>query len=254
MPLIGSSAYFQVNSITPLIRSMVNDTLGNVFTDSILLPYVQSSYRRVQRKLAIAGSSLFITDDIEIVIAAVPAAQQGPGTQVVLNDASAPPNQLPSNLLQPLKISERPNLSTQNFVEMTDLTLHDGLPLRTQYSTLGVWEFRTDGVYFVGATQDTQILMRYTAALPDLNGPTDYVMIRFSQEAIAYGAAALAGGARGSPLAQQYAEEQDAADEDLIAYFVRQQQHTGRRRRPFGSRGGGYGASQSGTGGGGDWL
>jgi hypothetical protein len=249
MPNVGSSSYFQVLSITPLIRAMMNDTPGNVFTDTVLIPYIQSSYRRVQRKLAIAGSSLFITDNIQLVIAAVPSAQQGIGTQVVLNDASEPPNQLPSNLLQPLKISERPNLSTQGFVEMTDRTMHDGLPLRIQGQTLRDWEFRTDGVYFVGATQDTEIDMRYTAALPDLEGPTDYVMIRFSQEAIAYGAAALAGGARGSPLAQTYADEQDAADEDLIAYFTRQQQHVGRRRRPYGSRGGGYAATRGRFGG-----
>jgi hypothetical protein len=233
---------------------MMNDQPGNVFTDTVLLPYVNSSYRRVQRKLAIAGSSLFITDNVQLVIAAVPSNQIGPGTQVVLNDASEAPNQLPANLLQPLKISERPNLSTARFAEMTDRTLHDGLPLRAQGPYLRDWEFRTDGIYFVGATQDTEIDMRYTAAFPDLAGPTDYIMIRFSQEAIAYGAAALAGGARGSPLAQQYADEQDQADEDLIAYFVRQQQHSGaRRRRPYGSRGGGYAASRGGAGRGENW-
>jgi hypothetical protein len=253
MPNIGSSAYFQVLSITPMIRSFMNDAPGNVFTDSVLLPYIQSSYRRVQRKLAIAGSSLFITDNIQLVIAAVPSAQQGIGTQVVLNDASEPPNQLPSNLLQPLKISERPNLSTQHFIEMQDRTMHDGLPLRKQGQTLRDWEWRTDGIYFVGATQDTEIDLRYTVSLPDLAGPTDYVMIRFSQEAIAYGAAALAGGARGSPLAQTYADEQDQADEDLIAYFVRMAQHSGgRRRKPFSSRGGPRGGRSAANGG--DWI
>jgi hypothetical protein len=250
MPLSGSTAYILYSSVTPLVRSMLNDAPANVFTDTVLIPYMQSSYRRVQRKLAIAGAPLFITDDVELVISAVPYAQQGPGTQVVLNDASAPPNQLPSNLLQPLKISERPNLSTTNFAKMTDRTMTDGLPLRTQGATLGDWEWRTDGIYFVGATQDTQIVLRYTASLPDLTGPTSYIMIRFSQEAIAYGAAALAGAARGAPLAQQYADEQDQADEDLIAYYVRQQQHSGaRRRRPFGARGGGYSASRWGRGG-----
>jgi len=59
-------------------------------------------YRTVQRKIANAGGGGLITDNVEMVIFAVPANQRDPGTQVVLNDASVPPNQLPSNLLVPL--------------------------------------------------------------------------------------------------------------------------------------------------------
>ena len=240
MPLMGSTAYTTLAGVNTLIRSLLNDSAGNVFSDSVLLPYVNSSYRRVQRKLANTGSSLFKTDNVLLVVPAIPANLQGPDMETVINDATPPPAQLPSNLLQPLKIWERPAGSTVEFVEMVDLTEHDGLPSRTQGAILQVWEFRTDGIYFIGATQDTQIRLRYVASLPDLIGPNDTILIRFSQEAIALGAAAAAGMARGSPLADKYALEQDDADEDLILLFIRQQQHTGRRRRPYGSRGGAY--------------
>jgi len=66
------------------------------------------------------------------------------------------------------------------------------------------WEWRTDGVYFIGATQDNQIRMRYNSAYPDLTGPNDVVLIRGAQEAIAYPTAGLAGLARGAPLAEQW--------------------------------------------------
>src|SRR5208283_1065742 len=235
-PMMGSSAYGQVSQVTSLIRSLLMDAAGNWATDAVLIPYVASAYRTVQRKLANAGSDLFITDDVELVIFAVSAAQQDPGTVVVLNDAGAPPNQLPSNLLNPLKLWERPNLSTVDFEEMENWTSKGGLPSRLQGASLDDWEFRTDGLYFIGATQDTQIRLRYNAAFPDLTGPTDVVLIRGAQEALAYVAAGLAGIARGAPLAEQM--EQLATDyiEDLISANVRAQQNQGTRRRPYGRR------------------
>jgi hypothetical protein len=247
MPLIPSSAYNAASQVMDLVRALVNDSANNWCTNALQLPYVNSSYRRVQRKLANVGSGPFITDNVELIVTAIPLAQQGPGTQAVINDATAAPNQLPSNLLVPLKIWERPSGSLQEFAEMTDLTLHDGLPSRSQGATLSVWEFRTDGIYFIGATQDTQIRLRYYSTLPDLAGSTDPILIRNAQEAIAFGAAAMIGAARGSEHADKYDAAQEDADEDVISFYVRQQQHTGRRRRPYGSRGGGYVASR------GDW-
>src|ERR1700675_586605 len=236
MALIPGTAYNTLGQVTSLVRSLLNDAAGNVFTDAVLLPYANSAYRVVQRKVANAGGTEFVTDGVLLVIAAVPANQQDPGTEVVLSDASAPPNQLPSNLLVPLKIWERPNLSTQDFIEMGDLTLHGGLPSRVQGMSLGVWEFRTDGVYFIGATQDTQIRLRYTAAFPDLVGPSDIILIRGAQECLAQGTAAFVGFARGSPLADKMEELFNDSTEDVVIENVRAQQNVGVRRRSFRSR------------------
>lgn len=252
MPLVGSSAYNSVGQITSLVRSLLNDAPNNWCTDTLQLPYVNSSYRRVQRKLANTGSGPFIQDNVELIVAAIAAASRGPQTQAVINDATPAPNQLPTDLLVPVKLWERPNGSSQDFCEMVDLTLHSGLPSRTQGATLSVWEWRADGIYFIGATQDTQIRVRYYRALPDFAGPTDVVLIRNAQEAIAYGAAAMIGAARGSPNAEKYDAAQEDADEDIIVLYSRQQQHTGRRRRPYGSRGGNYVASRTRFGEGGD--
>ncbi len=236
MPLVGSTAYNTLGQVTSLMRSLLNDAPGNWATDTVLLPYANSAYRTVQRKIANAGGAGFITDDTLLVVAAVPAAQQDPGTQVVINDATPPPNQLPSNLLVPLVIKERPNLSTQDFADMKDLTLHGGLPSRLQMTTLNEWEWRTDGIYFVGATQDTQIRLRFTAAFPDLAGPTDIILIRGAQEAIAYAGVGLSGLARGSPLAEKIDQLATDAIEDVVVTNVRAQQNAGVRRRPFNRR------------------
>lgn len=234
MPLIGSSAYNTAGSVTSLVRSLLNDVAGNWATDSVLLPYLNSSYRVLQRKIANAGGDEFITDDVLLVVAAVPSNQQDPGNQAVINDATPPPNQLPSNLLVPLRMWERPNGSAQGFVDMRDLTNAGGLPSLLQGTTLGVWEWRTDGLYFIGATQDTQIRLRYQSAFADLTGANDYILIRGAQEALAHATAALAGMARGSPLAEQMEQLFTDSSEDLILQNVRANQRQGKRRLPYG--------------------
>src|SRR5690242_14359729 len=182
MPVVGSSAYNTAGQITSLVRSLLNDSQGNLFTDTILLPYANSAYRKVQRSLGNAGGGGFIQDDVLLVVPAV--AQTDTSLQVSVTDATASPNQLPTDLLVPVKIWERPNGSTQDFLEMVDLTQHGGLPSRVQDVTLSVWEWRADGIYFLGATQDTQIRLRYLKAYPDLTDATSPVLVRSEERRV----------------------------------------------------------------------
>ncbi len=191
MPVVGTTAYNTAGQITSLVRSLLNDAAGNLFTDAVLLPYVNSAYRKTQRALANVQSGTFISEDALLVVPAVSLVDSS--VQVSITDATAAPNQLPSNLLVPVKLWERANLSSDDFVEMTDLTDHDGLPSEPQVEALRFWEWRADGLYFLGATQDTQIRLRYQAGFPDLVDATSSVLIRNAQEALAYAAAAMAG-------------------------------------------------------------
>jgi hypothetical protein len=234
MPVVGSSAYNTAGQITSLVRSLLNDSQGNLFTDTLLLPYLNSAYRKVQRAIGNVGAGGFIQDDVLLVVAAV--AQQDPSLQVSITDATAPPNQLPTDLLVPLKIWECPSGSSDDFAEMVDLTRHGGLPSRDQDVNLSVWEWRADGLWFVGATQDTQIRLRYLKAYPDFTDSTSPVLVRNAQEALAYATAALAGWARGSPLAEKWDDAATDAIEDLVNAAVRREQQSQRRRRPYSSR------------------
>jgi len=236
MPVVGSSAYNTAGQITSLVRSLLNDAQGNLFTDTVLLPYVNSAYRKMQRALGNAGGSGFLTETATLIVTAVTTPD--PSLQVSITDSTPPPNQLPTDLLVPDKIWERPNGSTDDFLEMVDLTQHGGLPSRIQDVTLSAWEWRADGIYFLGAIQDTQIRLRYLKAYPDLTDATSPVLVRNAQEAIAYAAAALAAWARGSPLAEKWDDAAADAIEDLISAAVRREQQSARRRRPFSARSG----------------
>jgi hypothetical protein len=236
MPVVGTTAYNTAGQITALVRSLLNDAAGNLFTDALLLPYVNSGYRKVQRALANVQSGTFLTDNVLLVAPAV--TQVDASAQVSITDATAPPNQLPPDLLVPAKLWERANGSSDDFMEMTDLTGHDGLPSEPQSQTLCFWEWRADGLYFLGATRDTQIRLRYQKSYPDLTDASSPVLVRQAQEAIAYCAAAMAGAARGAPLADRWDAAAADALEDLIARAVQREQQTVRRRRPFSSRAG----------------
>ena len=234
MPVVGSSAYNTAGQITSLVRSLLNDAQGNLFTDAVLLPYANSAYRKVQRAIGNIGGGGFIQDDALLIVPGV--AQVDTSLQIAITDATAPPNQLPTDLLVPMKLWERASGSSDDFVEMVDLSQHGGLPSRAQGRTLSVWEWRADGVYFLGATQDTQIRLRYLKAYPDLTDASSPVLVRNAQEAIAYATAALAGWSRGSPLAGKWDEAAGDAIEDLVAAAVRREQQSARRRRPFSAR------------------
>lgn len=234
MPVVGTTGYNTAGQITALVRSLLNDAAGNLFTDGVLLPYANAAYRKVQRALANVRSGAFLSDDVLLVVPAVAAVD--PSGQVSITDATAPPNQLPTDLLVPLKLWERPAGSSSDFAEMADLSDHGGLPSEPQGQSLRYWEWRADGIYFLGATQDIQVRLRYEKAFPDLTDATSPLLIRNAQEAVAYFTAAMASAARGAPLAARWDAAGADALEDLVARATLREQHTNRRRRPYGWR------------------
>ena len=51
-----------VSQVTSLVRSLLNDAANNVYTDNVQLPYLNSGYRTLQRKVGNAGGGGFVTD------------------------------------------------------------------------------------------------------------------------------------------------------------------------------------------------
>lgn len=220
------------NEVSPTNQGFVGALgLGTWATDPLLMPHINSAYRKVQRAVSNAGGGGFIQDDVLVTVAAL--AQADASVQVAITDSTAPPNQLPNDLLVPMKIWERAGGSSDDFVEMFDMSQKGGLPSRPQGQTLSLWEWRADGLYFLGALQDVQIRLRYQAAFPDLVDGSSPILIRNAQDCIAFAAALSAGGARGSVQAEKMQESFDDALEDVIGENVKQMQHSTRRRKPF---------------------
>ncbi len=235
MPSVGSSGYQPAKMALDLARACLNDSA----------PYLNSVYRQVQRALAVAGDELFISDNAIVTLAAVTAPD--PALQTSLTDNGydngtvvANPPQLPSDLLEPTKLEERLSGSGNDFVEMTDLTSGGGLASVPQGATLSVWEWRADGIYFLGSTNTIDLRIRYNKAYPDIVVATDPLLKRQSADCIGYNTAAMAAMARGSPLADKWAQAGEQALEAMVQAATRRDQNRVRRRRPNSSRTGGY--------------
>lgn len=243
MPVNQSSAYTTFSLVTNLARALLNDQPAATYSDKVLIPYMAAAYRKVQRALRNSGQTTFISDNVEVVVPAIAAID--PSAQVSITDATAPPNQLPVDLIFPSKLWERPNGTNMSFSEMIDMTEHAGLPSEPQGQELIYWEWRSDGIYFLGALQDTQVRIRYTKMLVDPTDATSTVAIRDAIDAVATITAGLASMARGSPIAEKLDGLSTDALFDLKNESVRRSQKTPRRRRPYGARSGG--ASWQGT-------
>jgi hypothetical protein len=232
MPVLPTTAYSQAEDALTLARALVNDTSGAVFTDTLLMPLLNSAYRGLQRELAENGVSVLMEQqDIEL--------DQNVSTGVTnteISDVSSP--QLPTDCLMPQVLWERATANTGDvFVPMEKFTSGGGM-LNLQPSTyLRLWEWREDKINLIGATQSITVRVRYEKVLPILTLGTDPVQIRSATDALGYATAALAARSRGArALAVDLLGAAQTAIENLSNRYIRPEQTTGRRRKPYGYR------------------
>lgn len=198
MPVVGSSAYVSLETVTNLIRAISNDMIysqaGEILTDSanFLFPLLNDSLEWFQNEVNNHGVTTFEKETFLTGItpaAFVPA--NDPGQQVNISDTGyfdgtnnhALP-QVPIDLLEPLRLWERQTGSTENWVPMSYRA--DGISSQTPTSRFGSWEWRQDGIYMPGSTQENDIRIRYTGSHAVLVTPLDTLYFRGATGAMAY--------------------------------------------------------------------
>ena len=93
MPVVPTTAYSQAEDALNLARSLLNDSAGAVFTDTLLMPFLNSAYRGLQRELAENGVSVLAEQqDLELETDPVSGV-----TNTEISDTSSP--QLPTDCL-----------------------------------------------------------------------------------------------------------------------------------------------------------
>jgi|HubBroStandDraft_1064217.scaffolds.fasta_scaffold03119_1 hypothetical protein len=230
MPVVPTTAYSQAEDALNLARALMNDTAGTVFTDTLLMPLLNSAYRGLQRELAENGVSVLIEQqDIDLELDTTTGA-----TNTEISDASSP--QLPSDCLMPHMLWERATPNTSDVFVPMEKFMSGGSMLNLQPSMyLRLWEWREDKINLIGATQAITVRVRYEKVLPELTLGTDPIQIRSSTDPLAFATAALAARSRGArALAQDLLGTAQMATENLIERYVRPEQTKGRRRRPYG--------------------
>lgn len=232
MPVVPTSAYAEAEDALNLARSLLNDSAGSVFSDSLLMPFLNSAYRGLQRQLAENGVSV-IAEQQDIEMDADPVSGV---TNTELSDVSSP--QLPTDCLVPHQLWERATANTGDvFVPMEKFTSGGGM-LNLQPNTyLRLWEWREDKINLIGASQSITVRIRYEKALPQLVLGTDPVQIRSATDPLAFATAALAARSRGArALAQDLLATAQMTTENVIERYVRPEQLKGRRRKPYSYR------------------
>jgi hypothetical protein len=242
MPVQPQAQYSQGTDITQLARTLCNDPTGQYFSDTLLLPFVNSAARRIARELANNGQTTLVED--EYIATIPPVSGVDPGLQVQLsfngiagNLPSAPNPTLPSDLIFPAKLWERDTGSVEEFQPMRDWTAKGGLPSRPQGVALGDWEWRSDSIYFVGSTISRDIRIRYMGSTINftlVNGVINGQLGELDAiDAVAYWVAAAVLKPRGSVIADDYAKTSEMLIDQLVSGAVRQQQYAPVRRKPY---------------------
>lgn len=229
MPVVPTTAYSQAEDALNLARALMNDSAGNVFTDTLLMPLLNSAYRGLQRELAENGVSVMAEQqDIELDVDADTGI-----TNTEISDVSNP--QLPTDCLMPHMMWERAAANTAGvFVPMEKFTSGGGMLNLQPSGYLRLWEWREDKINLIGATQAITVRVRYEKLLPLLTIATDPVQIRSATDALGFATAALAARSRGArALAQDLLGTAQMATEQMIERYVRPEQTKGRRRMPY---------------------
>jgi hypothetical protein len=232
MPVLPTTAYSQAEDALTLARALVNDTSGAVFTDTLLMRLLNSAYRGLQRELAKNGVSVSMEQqDIELDLVGTTGV-----TNTEISDVSSP--QLPTDCLMPHVLWERATSNTgEVFVPMEKFT-SGGSMLNLQPSGyMRRWEWREDKKNLIGATRSITVRVRYEKVLVTLVLGADPVQIRSATDAVGYATVALAARSRGArALVVDPLGAAQTAIENLINRYVRPEQTTGRRRKPYGYR------------------
>lgn len=174
--MASNAPYDTLEDVLNTGRVRLNDAIqsigGDILTDNAVftLTFVTASWRRLQQFLANLGVSVF---NREFKWFSVPSATQTDyGTQVYFNwdnyfDGTALQTApvLPSDLIAPLLMWERVHGSTGLYSPMDQV--YNGLPTQSQGTLNRLWEWRDNAIYMPGATNLTDIRMRYSGFLAD---------------------------------------------------------------------------------------
>jgi hypothetical protein len=229
------------------MRAIVNDQIysaaGEILTDTFNSTFflLNDALEWFQNEVNNHGYTTFEKETFPTGItpaAFVPA--NDPGQQVSISDTgyfdgtlSHPTPQLPTDLLIPARLWERQTGNTESWVPVQECV--DGLPSRTPTTRFGMWEWRQDGIYLPGATQQNDLRLRYTGSHATLVTPSDTLYFRGAVGAMAYKTVSIYLASKNTDAAQAAASEATLRVGQITTRGARAKQHASNFRRSYGS-------------------
>lgn len=217
---------FPASDVYDMVRSVLNDQVGAVYTNTLLQPYLNIALRDLGGLLERANVPITNATSETYTIAAG-------GNNIGGNDPSDPV--LPDNLVEVQGLYQRQN-SNQNFFLITRvefLTAWEQDPVTTW---IPVWAWIGQVVRFLPANGDLELKLNYiTNAVPIIDADGTQIGIINSQNYLGYRTGALAAryigenGTRADSLDMQALQEWDKME----GISTKGRQSISTRRRPF---------------------
>ena len=128
-------------------RTLLNDDIGSLWSDSVLFPKLQQAHRELQARLKAAAAPVMRTTVTDLLV--------NLGTVVLAN--------IP-DLVEPIRLFEK--LTTDPITGYVQMTEYDPLPLFAPASSLIYWQWVNENIQFIGATTNRHIRLTYWRSLP----------------------------------------------------------------------------------------
>ena len=198
----------------PLLEAKVllNDPSGTIYPDEKLIPLMQKAYRELQTQLILNGVPVVKEFTMGTAIP-VPI-----GT-ISLGDGSG----LPNDLVYPIELTERAAGSTVSASLMYEKAWDQNAAPGTSLSN---WNWREETIYFLGATQDREVFIKYMKGLTRISDATSPIEVMNATTYLAARTAAIAAFVLGANPSRADGLNNDAGSslEALLRYMVKRQQ------------------------------
>ena len=214
-------------------RALLNDQIASVFTDTVLLPYLQMAYNDL--RLECEDNNIPFTNITSEGIT-IPAGVKNIGG----NGGPA----LPADLVEIVEMYERLAGTNNDFMLMQRRIF---IP-KTEYETtyLGVYSWQGQIVHFIGATSDIEVKIDYVSQnIGEIVDANTQIRVYNSISFLWFRTAALAANYIGENKTRSDELNAEAARclETMENIGIKNQQSSPVRRRPFMSRYRQYGYS-----------
>lgn len=167
------------SAVMGIARAKLNDTPGDLFTNTVLLPHLVSAWNVLQSTMKSNGIPTTRTTSAALSI---------PAGVKVISLSSVPP--FPSDLVEPIEVWEKnPSDSEDSYVKMTEAAW---VPFDEPTGLLRIWAWLDQEIQLVGATQVRDVKIRYVANLAAITSDSTNIPVISSEEYLGTKTAALA--------------------------------------------------------------
>lgn len=166
---------FTGTAVADEARVLLNNTAATLYTNTALLPIINKVLDDLLLDLLEVNAPVLIRTATAVAVAALAT--------------SITPSSVNARFVEPISLSERPTGFTGQYSPMIEKRF---IPDETQNDRLRYWAWTNETIELLGATSANQVLIRYTALLPNLAAIGDSITITGAKSYMAAKTAAIA--------------------------------------------------------------